>query len=147
MSHVNEDEDGSALIEFVWLAILLMVPLLYILISVFDVQRGAFAVSSASRSAGRAMVLADSEAEGRRSARAAAELAMADQGIDDGKINLDISCSFGPGRCLEPGSVVTVVLRSQVKLPLAPAILGGGAPSFRVESVHRVPYGTYREAR
>lgn len=143
----DRDEAGSALIEFSWLAILLMVPLIYVLVSVFDVQRGAFGVSSASRAAGRALVLAESESEGRRQAKTAAQLAMRDQGIEGGDVSVDISCSLGRGKCLEPGSVVTVVVRSQIKLPLVPSALGGGAPSFRVESVHRVPYGTHRESR
>ena len=32
------DQRGSALVEFTWLAILLMVPLLYIVLAVFEVQ-------------------------------------------------------------------------------------------------------------
>ena len=79
----SRDEDGSALVEVVWLSLVLMVPLVYILMSVFDVQRGVFAVSAASRAAGRAYTLADTDAEGTREARAAAELALADQGMDD----------------------------------------------------------------
>ena len=139
-------DDGSALIEVTWLAILLMVPLVYVLLSVFDVQRGAFGVSAASRAAGRAYSLADSDAEGRSRARAAARTALADQGFDDG-FDLDITCTPKPRACLSPGSVITVVVRAQVDLPLAPATLGGGAPSFRVESTHRVPYGTFVEER
>ena len=139
-------DDGSALIEVTWLAILLMVPLVYVLLSVFDVQRGAFGVSAASRAAGRAYSLADTDAEGRSRARAAARTALADQGFDDG-FDLDITCTPEPRNCLSPGSVITVVVRAQVDLPLAPAALGGGSPSFRVESTHRVPYGTYVEER
>ncbi|KQZ67409.1 hypothetical protein ASD66_20920 [Nocardioides sp. Root151] len=144
---VKRDEEGSALIEVTWLAILLLVPLVYILISVFDVQRGAFGVTAASRAAGRAYSLADSEAEGRRQARAAAQLALEDQGLAGQVLDVDITCSLGPGHCLVPGSVITVVVRTQVRLPLAPSALGGGAPSFRVESVHRVPFGRYTEER
>ncbi|RYP82641.1 hypothetical protein EKO23_21400 [Nocardioides guangzhouensis] len=139
-------EAGSALIEVTWLAILLMVPLVYVLISVFDVQRGAFGVSAASRSAARAYALAGSDAEGRAQARSAARVALADQGVDD-DFDLDISCTPLPRSCLSPGSVITVVVRTQVDLPLAPSALGGGAPSFRVDSTHRVPYGSYVEER
>lgn len=143
----SRDEDGSALIEVTWLAILLLVPLVYILISVFDVQRGAFGVSTASRAAGRAFSLADTESHGRQQARAAAALALKDQGMGGQAFDLDISCVPTPGNCLSAGSVITVVVRTQVKLPLVPSALGGGAPSFRVESTHRVPYGTYVEER
>ena len=76
----------------------------------------------------------------------AARTALADQGFDGG-FDLDISCTPLPRNCLSPGSVITVVVRTRVDLPLAPAALGGGAPSFRVDSTHRVPYGTYVEER
>jgi hypothetical protein len=140
------EELGTALIEVTWLAILLLVPLVYVLISVFDVQRGAFGVSAASRAAGRAYALAESDAEGRSQALAAARTALADQGFDGG-FDLDILCTPQPRNCLSPGSVITVVVRTRVDLPLAPTALGGGAPSVRVDSTHRVPYGTYVEER
>lgn len=146
MTGRRTDERGSALVEVTWLSLLLMVPLVYVLMSVFDVQRGAFGVSGAARAAGRAFSLADSEPEGRRQAREAARLALADQGLDTG-MGLDISCAPDPGHCLSAGSVITVVVTSRVDLPLAPAALGGDAPSFRLESVHRVPYGRYVESR
>jgi len=47
-------ERGTALVEFTWLGVLLLVPLVYVMLSVFEVQRGAYAVSAASRSAARA---------------------------------------------------------------------------------------------
>lgn len=141
----RRDEHGSALIEVTWLSLLLMVPLVYLLMSVFDVQRGAFGVSAASRAAGRAYVLADSPAEGRERARKAAALTLEDQGLG-GDFDLEISCQPDNASCLTSGSVVRVVVRTQVALPLAPDALGGGAPTFRVESVHEVPFGTYVEA-
>ena len=146
MTGLNRNEQGSALVEVTWLSLLLMVPLVYILMSVFDVQRGAFGVSAASRAAGRAFSIADSEVEGRHQAQAAARLALDDQGLGS-DMDLAISCSPDPGNCLTAGSVITVVVSSRVALPFAPAALGGGAPSFRVESVHRVPFGRYVESR
>ena len=59
-------ERGTALVEVTWLSILLLVPLVYIVLAVFDVQRSAFAVNAATRAAGRAYTLAPSEAEGER---------------------------------------------------------------------------------
>ncbi|MFI5955247.1 hypothetical protein [Cryptosporangium sp. NPDC051539] len=47
-------DDGSAIIEFVWGGVLLLVPLLYVVLAVFEVQRNAFAVTEAAREAGRA---------------------------------------------------------------------------------------------
>jgi Flp pilus assembly protein TadG len=47
------DDRGNAIVEFVFLAVLLMVPLVYVLLTVFKVQAAAYAVSSAAREAGR----------------------------------------------------------------------------------------------
>lgn len=140
-------DEGSALVEVTWLSLLLMVPLVYILIAVFDVQRGAFAVTAASRAAGRAYSLAETDADGRRQARDAARVALRDQGIEGGDLDVEISCTPQPTHCLSPGSVITVVVRTRVALPLSPPVLGGRAPSFRLESVHRVPFGRYVEER
>ncbi len=141
------DEEGSALVELTWLTLLLMVPLVYVLLAVFEVQRGAFAVSAASRAAGRAYSLADSDAEGQRQATAAARMALSDQGVPLEGMRVEFDCQPEPGRCLLPGSVITVLVTTQVTLPLAPPALDGDVPSFKVESVHRVPHGKYVEAR
>lgn len=90
------DESGTAIVEFVWLAILLIVPLLYIVIAVFDTQRTAYAASSAARSAGRAFVTAPDEASARVRARAAARLAFSDQRIESAPMTLSISCRPDP---------------------------------------------------
>lgn len=136
-------EEGSALVEFVWLAMLLIVPLVYLLVAVFDVQRAAFGASAASRAAARAYALADADADGLRRARAAAEIALADQGVDR-PMRLDVTCEPAPP-CHQRGRTVVVRLSSSVALPLVPEALGGGAPSFAIRSEHRVPIGRYRE--
>jgi Flp pilus assembly protein TadG len=143
----REAEDGTALVEVTWLALLLLVPLVYLLVAVFDVQRASFGVSAAARAAARAYALAHDEASGRARAQQAAAVALRDQGLDPGTVQLAVSCSPSPGNCLAPGSVVAVRLSHQVRLPLAPEALGGGAPSFRVEADQRFPYGTFREDR
>lgn len=138
-------ERGSALVEFTWLAILLMVPVLWLVLAVFDVQRGAFAVSSAARAAGRAYVLADSDAQGLARAQQAAALALADQHVE-AAMDLDITCAPYPHACHAAGSVVTVRVASGVALPWLPAVLGT-PPLFVVESTHAVPVGRYQEPR
>jgi hypothetical protein len=146
MSGRRGDESGTALIEFVWLAILLIVPLLYIVLAAFDTQRAAYAASAAARSAGRAFVTAPDQATGYARAQAAVQLAYRDQKLDTVP-QLRISCRPDPRHCLTPGSVVKAELHSTVDLPLVPAALGSHTPSIRVDSEHEAPYGTFREAR
>jgi hypothetical protein len=91
--------------------------------------------------------LAPSEAEAPARARAAAEVALEDQGLSLRDAAIATSCDPYPGRCLSPGSVVHVRMTYAVALPLMPAALGGDTPSVRVQAEHAVPYGTFREAR
>lgn len=140
-------EHGTAVVEFTWLVILLMVPLVYAVLAVFEVQRAAFGVTTAARSAGRAFIQAPSETQAPARARSAAALALRDQGLTGSPGALAVSCGPDPANCLAPGSVVHVRVDHQVPLPLLPAVLGGHRPSIRVEAHHAVPYGTYREDR
>lgn len=140
------DDDGNAIVEFVWLGLLLLVPLLWIVLSVFDVQRGAFAVDAAARAAGRAYVLAPDDATGRLRAEAAARQALSDQGVD-APVTLTVSCEPFPADCHQGTSVVTVRVDSRVDLPLLPKVLGGSAPSFALDATHRVPVGQFQEIR
>lgn len=142
----RRDESGTALVEFVWLAILLIVPLLYIVLAAFDTQRAAYAASAAARSAGRAFVTAPDQATGYARAQTAVRLAYRDQRIDT-LPQVRITCRPDPRHCLTPGSVVRAEIHSSVDLPLVPAALGANTPRLRVDSEHEAPYGTFREAR
>lgn len=137
---------GSAIVEFVWLGLLLLVPLVYILLTVFDAQRASFATSAAARSAGRAFASSPDQQSAYARAQAAARMAFSDQGIR-AEPNLVIRCRPRPDACLSPGSVIEARVRSVVVLPLLPAALGHQAPSFTVSATHQAPYGSFRQAR
>jgi len=128
-------DDGNALVEFVYLAVLLMVPLVYVLLTVFRVQGASYAVSSAAREAGRVYVTSDSpDAAGERALTAAA-LVMRDSNLPLEARDLRITCSSRP--CLAPGSRVEVDIVYDVSLPLLPRLFDGRAPAtVRVTSHH-----------
>lgn len=138
----RSDERGNAMVEFTWLGILLLVPLVWIMLAVFDVQRGAYSVSAAARAGARAYTLADSDADGLARAHRAIDLAMTDQGLKPSDATVHISCTTNP--CHSPGGVVTVRVHSQVALPWMPAILGR-APSFALDSSQSMPVGEFRD--
>lgn len=143
----SRDERGSAVVEFSWLALLLMVPLIYVMLAVFDVQRASYGATAATRAAGRAFVIVPAglpEDEARSRAFEAARLAMQDQGVELTSDQLTISCDPA---CLEPGSTVTVTLATDVPLPFIPDALGGEPPAIHVTASHTEPYGDYREAK
>lgn len=135
------------MVELTWLSLFLMIPLVYLVITVVTVQRAAFGATEASRSAGRAFVLAPDLATARQRAYAAAALAMDDQGMTLDPAALHITCRPTPASCLLPGSVVEVRVDLDVSLPLVPSVSGRSAASIAVHARHAEPYGTYREAR
>ena len=141
----RRDDAASATVELVWLGILLLVPLVWIVLSVFDVQRGAFGVSAAARAAGRAYALAPDDASGRRAAEEVARQALADQGLEDAPLDLTVSCSPYPSDCHNGTSVITIRVTTRVVLPLLPDALAGGRPTFRLSATHTVPIGRYVE--
>lgn len=139
------DQRGSGLVEVVWMSIILLLPLLWVVLSVFEVQRGSFGVSGAARAAARAYALAPDDAAGERRATAVARRALADQGLTDVPVRVTVTCSPYPRDCHSGTSVITVRVDSAVTLPLLPDVLGGGAPTFRLSADHSVPIGRYQE--
>lgn len=135
LDRLHRDDSGNAIIEFVYLAVLLMVPLVYVLLTVFRVQGAAYAVSSAAREAGRVYATSETgDAAGDR-AVAAATIVMSDSGLELDPQQLDIVCSDDP--CLTPGATVDVRMGHEVPLPLLPDFLDGSAPaSVHVTSEH-----------
>ena len=141
----GEPEAGNAIVEFVYLAVLLMVPLVYLLITVFRVQSASYAVSSAAREAGRVYVTSETVDDARSRALAAAGHVMADSNLPLRPDQLDITCSSTP--CLQPGSRVNVVLTTSVALPLVPRLFTDRAPaSVQVTSRHLEVVDRYRAA-
>jgi heme exporter protein D len=117
------DDGGSAIVEFVWLAVLLLVPLVYVVLTAVSVQRTAFGLTEAAREAARAYATAGSDSAGEQRAEAAAALALRDQGVRWSPSGRIVSC----GDCsYAAGSTISVDLHVQVPLPLVPRWLCGG---------------------
>jgi Flp pilus assembly protein TadG len=143
----RRDERGNAVVEFSWLAVLLLVPLVYVMLGVFDVQRASYGATAATRAAGRAFVIVPAgltEDDARERAFEAARVAMKDQGMELSPGQLKIRCEPA---CLQPGSTVTVELDTEVPLPLIPDALGGERPAIHVSASHTESFGDYREAK
>ncbi|MFL6136733.1 MAG: hypothetical protein ACJ74O_02920 [Frankiaceae bacterium] len=145
---VRRTDAGNALVEFVWLAVVLMVPLAYLVVGVLRVQATAFGASTAARAAARAYVAApDGASAGDRAARAraAAALALGDQGVRDLPPGAVV---IGPP-VAEPGRPdlvdVTVTVSVRADLPGVPAWLGHGV-SIGVTSHHTERLDAYAGA-
>lgn len=136
------DERGSAPVEFVWITLVLLVPFVYVVIAVFDVQRASYAVSVASQSAARAYLQAPDVTAAQASAQRAARVALTDQSVVDATVH--VQCLPDVSACLQPGSSVRVVVRTTQPLPLTPDALGRQLGGVTVDSTHIEPYGQFR---
>ena len=139
-------ENGSAIIEFCYLAVLLMVPLVYVVLIVFDVQRAGYAVTQATREAARAFVTTDHQAEAEERAYATAYLALRDHGLRLAPDELRTNCDLSP--CLRPGNRVSVRIDTAVPLPFTPVIFDGVAPaSIAIHGAHEELVDSYRSTQ
>lgn len=124
-------EGGNAVVEFVFIGVLTLVPLIYLLLAIFDVQRSVFAVTQAAREAGRAAVSASTVSSGQARAQYAAELALADQGLPATGVRVGYapagaSCTqAGSATTLTPGQDFAVCVTRTYTLPGVPGVLTG----------------------
>lgn len=127
-------DEGNALVEFTYLAILLMVPLVYVLLTVFEVQRAAFGTTEAARQGARAYEKAGGDGIGEQRAQDAISLALQDQGVT-GSPEVGFDCEGRP--CSGPGGRVKVTVTYWVQLPVLGAVFGDARRgAIRVQATH-----------
>lgn len=125
------NDEGSAAVEFVFLGVLLLVPLIYLIITAGQVQGAAYAMVGAADHAAKVYAAAEPGEAAGEQARAAAELALADFGFDPEDLELQISCN---PECGAPGSTVTVTAAMSVPLPVVGSVPGLDLAPVRVDS-------------
>lgn len=135
------DEGGTAVIEFVWLAILLLVPLIYLVLCLARLQAGSYAVTQAARESARAFVTASDDASASARSQAAADIAFEDQGFP-GSGEVAVDCTDSP--CLTPGASVTSRAEVRVPMPLVPAFFREAVPlEIPVSATQTAPVPRY----
>lgn len=110
-------DEGSAVVEFVTLAVVLLIPLIYLVLLLARIQAGSYAVTQAARESGRAFVTAQSEEEAPARAESAAVIAFEDQGFG-GEGELTVACTDTP--CLTPEGEIRSEATVTVPLPFVP---------------------------
>ncbi|MET1052167.1 MAG: hypothetical protein ABWX65_05955 [Mycetocola sp.] len=117
-------DDGTAALEFITAGLILLVPLVYLIVTLSAVQAGAFAVEGAARQAARVFAQAPDAGEAAARATRAIEFGLADYGIDADSASASITCAATEsGACPARNAVVTVTIRLDVTLPLVPDVL------------------------
>jgi Flp pilus assembly protein TadG len=130
LERCRTDDGGSAIIEFVFVAVIIMVPLMYLIAAVAQVQRNQLAVTQAARDAGRAFATSDTSGEAAARVDAAVRLAFHDQGLpDDATVHFvpyGAGCSADPiAPQLTAGAQFAVCVTRRAELPGIPTVLAG----------------------
>ncbi|YCH19596.1 hypothetical protein M1E17_15525 [Arthrobacter sp. D1-29] len=114
----REGERGSAVVEFTFLALLLMVPLVYFIITMGQLQGGSFAVVGAADQAAKVFVAQPDARSAQTAAEQAALIALADYGHPAEAAHVSTLCE--PSDCQAAGTAVTVTVSLTVQLPFIP---------------------------
>ena len=116
------------MVEFVSLGVLMLLPMVYLVVTMGRLQAAAYATDSSARAAARAVVTSDTEATGLARAAAEVQLGLQDQGFDaEPSAALTITCSASP--CLTPEGRVEATVTVDVVLPGVPAFLDEAIPT------------------
>ncbi|MFQ1000498.1 hypothetical protein [Modestobacter sp. SSW1-42] len=120
-------EQGSAIVEFVFIALVVFLPLVYVVAGFSSVQRVVFAANAAAREAGRALATAPDLATGQARAEAAVRVAVEDQSVEAADVVLAYApvgqgCAEAGGYTpsLAPGEEFSVCVTVTVRVPLLP---------------------------
>ena len=145
LRRLDEVDRGSAVVEFLTLGLVLLVPVAYLVLVVFRVQAASYGLAAATREAGLAYLTAPSTAEAMARAAEAARLALADQSLTLAPGSLHVACD--PDCRLAPDHAITISMSTAVALPLIPAALGGGSLAVTVSGEHTDTTDRFRMAR
>jgi hypothetical protein len=147
----SEGERGAAVIEFVLVFLTLIVPLVYAIVVMADVQRALLAVSTASREVGRVYVTASTAGEARRRTAIAFQEVLGNFGYAPGdpraRLLVRAQCTGPTPGCVAgigPGAEVLVRVTYRVpvaRLPFIGAITG---PDLPIGATHHTRVDRYR---
>lgn len=147
-----DGDEGRALIEVIFLAVLILIPTIYILISFLRIQAATFAVSQGARDAGRVMDFSPTTALGVARAEETARLALEDQNISADGMDLRFvpvggDCVTSPEitPSLQAGTVYDVCVVAVVTLPGVPSVMTGSRNT--VSGVFTLHVGDFRESQ
>jgi len=138
----HRHEQGSAVVEFTFLALLLMVPLVYFVITVGQIQGGSFAVVGAADQAAKVYVAQPDGATAQAAAEQAVAIALADFGHQPGEASVATSCN--PADCHAAGTAVTVTVTLSVPLPFVPFDEGFRLTASEVQASSTQLVGRFR---
>ena len=145
-------ERGAAVVELLVVFLTLLVPLVYVMVVMADVQRVLLATSSAAREAGRVYVTGPDRLEAERRAARAYREVLGTYGMRAGDpkaaMRLRAGCPDEPvSGCVGgfgPGAEVQVVVTYRVAVARLPFLGEVGGPGVTIGATHHTRVDRYR---
>jgi hypothetical protein len=160
-------ERGAAVVELVVVFLTLLVPLVYVMVVMADVQRALLATSGAAREAGRVYVTGSDRRDAERRAALAYREVLATYGMRAGDpradLRLRVGCPAGGGPAgrgsagrgstgggsgcgggFGPGAEVEVVVRYRVPVARLPFLGAVAGPGVTVGATHHTRVDRFR---
>lgn len=129
----NAGECGSAIVEFIFAATVLLIPMIYLILAAAALEAGSYAVVSAADQAAKVYAVAEDKSQAEADAENVVSRAMRNYGFESAKT--EIVCSE---RCLTPGSVVKIRVSLTVPLPMASSFTQASLITVDALSAQRV---------
>jgi hypothetical protein len=155
-------ERGAAVVELVVVFLTLLVPLVYVMVVMADVQRALLATSGAAREAGRVYVTGSDRRDAERRAALAYREVLATYGMRAGDpradLRLRVGCPAGGGSAgrglagggsgcvggFGPGAEVEVVVTYRVPVARLPFLGAVAGPGVTVGATHHTRVDRFR---
>lgn len=116
------NDQGSATVEFIGLSVILLIPAIYLLLTISQLQAAGYAAVAAADQAAKTVGLSENPAQAEVRAIHTVRLTAEDFQLDPRATTTTIHCS-NP-ECTDPGTQIRVDVSIDVSLPLVPTFLG-----------------------
>lgn len=118
------DDAGSAALEFIFVGLILLVPIVYLIVALGMIQGQSLGAESGARHIARAVATAGGADAADARASAILATVVSEYGLDPERVDVEVTCRDAADSCPAAGATVAVTLRTEVSLPLVPPVLG-----------------------
>lgn len=131
----DHPDRGSAALEFIFVGLLMLVPLVYLIVALGSLQGQSLGAEAGARHIARAIATADDAEDADRIADRVLASVVAEYGLDPESVVLSLDCRPAGDQCPAAGVTIVVTVRTTVALPLVPPVFGlDRAASIPVEA-------------
>jgi len=117
-------ESGGATVEFLGVSLMLFIPILYLILTLAQVQAATYAAESAARETVRTYSRASSDSQALNRAQRSTVIIFGDHGLAiSPQEALKVHCQLSP--CTTPGGGIHAEVQHRVDLPLLPEVFKG----------------------